>query len=77
MKKPSCSCGAQLGKTIILNGRAHVGVITEYHDNGTFRNNRALYLELNFCPQCGSQYLIDGQMSFDFSGDKIAMFNSE
>ena len=59
MKKPACNCGAQEGKTIILNSRAHIGVITEFHDNGTLRNNKALYLENNFCPQCGKRHQND------------------
>lgn len=56
MKKyiPTCHCGESEGKTIILNSQAHVGIITAIQDNGVFEDNKALYLENRFCPQCGA-----------------------
>lgn len=54
--KQACSCGEIEGKKIILNSHAHVGITTEFQDNGVFKNNKALYLENNYCPQCGKKY---------------------
>lgn len=51
---PTCHCGEQPGKKTILNTQAHVGITTEFLDNGVFINNHALYLENRFCPQCGA-----------------------
>lgn len=54
--KQSCNCGAIPGKKTILNNGVVVGITTEFNDNGTFKNNLALILENNYCPQCGSKY---------------------
>lgn len=55
-KRPTCNCGSSQGKKTILNEYAHVGIITEFHDNGVFKNNKACYVENNYCPQCGKKY---------------------
>ncbi len=52
----NCSCGSIEGKKTILNNHAHIGITTEFQDNGVFINNKALYIENNFCPQCGKVY---------------------
>lgn len=63
-RRMACECGNIDGMTRIPNSHAHVGIITEFHDNGVFKNNRALYLENNYCPQCGKAYNIqDRQIS--------------
>ncbi|WP_273328152.1 hypothetical protein [Vallitalea guaymasensis] len=57
MKKiQTCNCGCIEGKNILLNSHAHVGITTEFQDNGVFHNNKALYIENNYCPQCGKKY---------------------
>jgi len=58
MKKleQACNCRAIPGKKTILNTEARVGITTEFQDNGVFKNNKALYLKNNYCPQCGTPY---------------------
>lgn len=51
---PTCHCGEKPGKKVLLNTQAHVGIVTAFQDNGVFLNNKALYLENRFCPQCGA-----------------------
>lgn len=55
-KVQNCKCGAIEGKKTLLNSQAHVGITTEFLDNGVFKNNKALYLQNNYCPQCGVKY---------------------
>ena len=68
MKKyQACECGRIEGKTTLLNNEAHVGITTEFQDNGVFKNNKGLYLKNNFCPQCGMKYIEDdGQIEMTF-----------
>lgn len=54
--KQNCKCGAIEGKKTILNDMAHVGITTEFQDNRVFKNHEALYIENNYCPQCGERY---------------------
>jgi hypothetical protein len=61
VRKRTCTCGAIKGKKTILSNRVRVGITTEFHDNGVFKNNTALFLENNYCPQCGAPYeIIEG-----------------
>ena len=55
-KVQNCNCGAIPEKTTLLNSQAHVGITTEFLDNGVYKNNKALYLQNNYCPQCGIKY---------------------
>ena len=55
-KIKTCSCGAVKGKKTILYNFAHIGINTEFQDNGVFKNNRPCFIENNFCPQCGKKY---------------------
>ena len=55
-KKKNCNCGVIPGKTQLLNNFAHIGVNTNFIDNGVFKNNSALCTENNYCPQCGKKY---------------------
>jgi hypothetical protein len=52
-----CDCGKIPRKKTLLNSQAHVGITTEFLDSGVFKNNKALYLENNYCPQCGKMYV--------------------
>jgi hypothetical protein len=63
MRKQTCNCGAIEGKKTILCKVARVGITTRFRDNGTFLDNNSLYIQNNFCPQCGAAYEIieDGQ----------------
>ena len=54
--KRTCSCGEIPGKKTILQNYVDVGITTEFQDNGVFKNNKALILENNYCPQCGKEY---------------------
>lgn len=54
--KQNCNCGEIPGKKTILNDMAHVGITTEFLDNGVFKNNKGLILENNYCPQCGKKH---------------------
>lgn len=54
-----CKCGHIEGKKTILNSHAHVGITIEFQDNGVFQNNKALYIENNYCPQCGKKYKVE------------------
>ncbi len=56
-KKAACTCGDIPGKKKILNSFARVGITTEFLDNGVFKNNSALYVDNNYCPQCGKKYI--------------------
>lgn len=60
VRKQTCTCGAIKGKKTILNSHAIVGVTTEFQDNEVFKNNKGVYLENNYCPQCGTPYEIIG-----------------
>ena len=73
VRKQTCTCGAIKGKKTILNSHAIVGVTTEFQDNEVFKNNKGLYLENNYCPQCGTPYEIveDGQKKL-FLGEESA-----
>ena len=55
-KVKTCSCGAVKDKKTILNNFAHIGINTKFQDNGVFKDNKAFYVENNFCPQCGKRY---------------------
>lgn len=54
--KQCCNCGELPGKKTILRNHVVVGITTEFLDNGVFKNNKALVLEHNYCPQCGKRY---------------------
>lgn len=51
---PTCHCGEEPGKKVILNTEAHIGIVTEFQENGVFKDNKALYIENRYCPQCGA-----------------------
>lgn len=55
-KIQQCNCGHIPGKKTILTNFCRVGITTEFLDNGVFKNNHELYIENNFCPQCGKKY---------------------
>lgn len=58
-KHQACNCGRIEGKKTLLNNQAHIGITTEFFDNGVFKNNKALYVQNNYCPQCGAKYMED------------------
>ena len=51
-----CDCGEIPGKKTLLYVHVRVGITTEFQDNGVFKNNKTLYLQNNYCPQCGAKY---------------------
>jgi hypothetical protein len=55
-KVQACNCGEITGKKTLLNNKAHVGITTKFSDTGTFVDNNGLYLDNNYCPQCGQKY---------------------
>ena len=57
-KIQACNCGSIEGKKTILNSHVHVGITTKFSKTGTFIENTCLYLEQNYCPQCGRKYIV-------------------
>ncbi|MHA1304858.1 MAG: hypothetical protein ACTSPI_14265 [Candidatus Heimdallarchaeaceae archaeon] len=59
----TCSCGKIKGKKTILADITRVGITTEFQDNRVFKNNEALYLENNYCSQCGKKYKVVNEIN--------------
>lgn len=57
-----CNCGEIEGKKVILGNFSRIGITTEFQDNGVFKNHSALYVDNNFCPQCGTKYKIVNEL---------------
>ena len=72
MRKKNCSCGEISGKKFVLNSHAWIGMTADEKD-GILTGKKGLYLENNYCPQCGAPYKVvkDGQQRL-FPGEGIA-----
>lgn len=56
-RRLGCKCKAVEGRVHVLHSHSHVGITVKdngpnYH--GVFEDRASLYLENNFCPQCGA-----------------------
>ena len=59
MKISNCECGKEEGKKLLLCEDVRIGITIKLMPDdydGTFIDNKACYINNNYCPQCGIKY---------------------